>query len=236
MPDTASVQQQDQQLPALETLDWGRTAYAEALERQRERVSGRLEGRCGDALIFTEHEPVFTLGSRIGAEHHLVWREAELRERGIAVVRTNRGGDVTYHGPGQLVGYPIVSLERRRDLHGYLRTLEEVLIRALGGIGLAAHRRDGLTGVWMENRKIAALGVAVRRWVAWHGFALNVAADLEAFTGIVPCGIAASEGSVTSIEGELGRAVDMSEVKALIAVEFRGLFPEFLYSQDNAVR
>ena len=189
-------------LPA--TLDWGRTRHGAAWRRQEELVARRLAGEIGDTLVFTEHEPVFTLGLRRGAEVHIVW-DAEARARaGVEMVQTNRGGDVTYHGPGQIVGYPIVSLESRKDLHGYLRTLEEVLIRTLARFGLKAERRTGKTGIWLGTRKIAAIGVAVRRWVAYHGFALNVNPDLSHFSGIVPCGIGADDGTVTSMERELG--------------------------------
>src|SRR5690606_15550204 len=121
---------------------------------------------------------------------------------GIEVVQTNRGGDITYHGPGQLVGYLIVSLEKSRDLHRFLREMEQALINALGMIGLAAARRKGMTGIWLDKRKIAAMGVAVRQWVTCHGFALNVSNDLDPFGGIVPCGIDAKQGSVTSMEKE----------------------------------
>ena len=134
------------------------------------------------------------------------------------MVRTNRGGDA-YHGPGQVVGYPIVSLAHRPDLHAYLRFLEEVLINSLGCLGLAAGRRPGQTGIWLGSRKIAAIGVAVRRWVTYHGFALNVNPDLGHFAGIVPCGIPAKDGTVTSIQAELGRAPEAAEVKNILAAE-----------------
>jgi lipoyl(octanoyl) transferase len=143
-------------------------------------------------------------------------------------VKTNRGGDITYHGPGQIVGYPILSLATRKDLHAYLRFLEQVLINSIGAMGLAAARREGKTGIWLGQRKIAAIGVAVRRWVTYHGFALNVNANLSHFGGIVPCGITATEGTVTSMHAELGRPVDEAEVKTLLADEFQSLLPEFL--------
>jgi lipoyl(octanoyl) transferase len=211
---------------ALTILDWGRTRYAEAWARQVEQVEARIAGQVSDTLIFTEHEPVYTFGLRRGAEAHLVWDETRRQAAGIETVHTNRGGDITYHGPGQIVGYPIVDLSDRRDLHAYLRFLEQVLIDSVGQLGLTAARRDGLTGIWVGDRKIAAIGVAVRRWVAYHGFALNVAPNLEHFTGIVPCGIAASTGTVTSLAVELGRLVTMDEVKAVVAREFRQQWAE----------
>lgn len=215
-------------LPAYTTLDWGRTRYDVARGLQDELVTQRIAGEIGDTLVFTEHEPVFTLGLRRGTEQNLVWDAAELARQGIEVVKTNRGGDITYHGPGQVVGYPIVSLAARQDLHAYLRFLEQVLINSLGSLGLAAARREGKTGIWLGPRKIAAIGVAVRRWVAYHGFALNVAPNLTHFEGIVPCGISAADGTVTSLQAELGRTIDLAEVKAVLAREFWQLWPEFL--------
>jgi lipoyl(octanoyl) transferase len=213
-------------IPASTTLDWGRTAYAAAWRRQDELVAQRLAGEIGDTLVFTEHDPVFTLGLRAGAQANLVWDPARLGREGIAVVQSNRGGDITYHGPGQIVGYPIISLAERKDLHAYLRFLEQVLINSLGSLGLAATRREGKTGIWLGSRKIAALGVAVKRWVTYHGFALNVNVNLAHFQGIVPCGIGATDGTVTSLQAELGRKLDEAEVKAVLATEFWRLLPE----------
>lgn len=215
-------------IAALSLVDWGRTAYRAAWERQNALVAQRIAGAIGDTLVFTEHDPVFTLGLRTGAEAHLIWDAAQLAREGIATVKTNRGGDITYHGPGQIVGYPILSLASRQDLHAYLRFLEQVLIHSLGALGLAAGRREGKTGIWLGRRKVAALGVAVRRWVTSHGFALNVDPDLRHFQGIVPCGIGADDGTVTSLRAELGRAVDPAEVKNVLAREFTALLPEFL--------
>ena len=227
MPDTtATAQQTASPLPSAgTTLDWGRTRYATAWKRQDELVVLRLEGEIGDTLVFTEHAPVFTLGVRRGAEQNLIWDAAELARRGIEVVTTNRGGDITYHGPGQLVGYPIISLAPRQDLHAYLRFVEQVLINTVGTFGLAADRRAGKTGIWLGTRKIAAIGIAVKKWTTFHGFALNVNTDLADFAGIVPCGI--TDGTVTSMKLELGREVDSGEVKKVAATEFWRLLPEF---------
>ena len=205
-------------------LDWGRTRHADATARQLALVEDRLAGKAGDTLVFTEHEPVYTLGLRAGAAAHLLWDDAERARRGIGLEQTGRGGDITYHGPGQIVGYPIVSLAQSRDLHAYLRFLEQVVIDALAELGLAGTRRDGLTGIWIGPRKIAAIGVAARRWITYHGFALNLDPDLTPFSGIVPCGIPSAQGTVTSVAAELGRAPEAAKVKGLLADAFwRGL-------------
>lgn len=219
---------------AAATIDWGRTRYTDALARQVDLVSQRIAGDIADTLVFTEHDPVFTIGLRSGADTHLVWSPDRLAREGIEVVKTNRGGDITYHGPGQIVGYPIVSLAARRDLHAYLRLLEQVMIDALRHLGLAAARRDGKTGIWVGRRKIAAIGVAVRRWVTYHGFALNVQPQLEHFSGIVPCGIATSDGTVTSLAAELSQTPDAAEVKRLLAAEFWTQLPQLLATDHSA--
>lgn len=218
------------------TLDWGRTRHPDAQRRQEELVAQRIAGSVGNTLVFTEHEPVYTLGLRKGAADHLVWDKAQRQAAGVEVVQTNRGGDITYHGPGQVVGYPIVSLDAHRDLHAYLRFLEQVVINSLGSLGLAASRRTGKTGIWLADRKIAAIGVAVRRWVTYHGFALNVNPDLAPFGGIVPCGIAAADGKVTSIAQELPRCPALEEVKAVLADEFWTGFPVFLAAGQKVLR
>src|ERR1700712_3246659 len=197
-------------LPPPRNLDWGRTAYESAWKQQDALVAQRNAGIIGDTLVFTEHEPVYTLGVRKDSAAHLLWDAAELQTRGITLTQTNRGGDITYHGPGQIVGYPIVNLSSRKDLHAYLRLLEQVLINTVGTFGLAADRRPGKTGIWLGTRKIAAIGVAVKKWTAYHGFALNGNPDLPPFSGIVPCGI--PDATVTSMEIELGRTLDMTEV------------------------
>jgi lipoyl(octanoyl) transferase len=217
----------------LAVLDWGRTAYADALARQEALQAARLAGSAPDTLVFTEHEPVFTLGLRAGADQHLLWSAERLAAEGVALHPTNRGGDITYHGPGQLVAYPIVSLDARRDLHAYLRFLEDVLIATVARHGLAAARREGLTGIWIGERKLAAIGVSVRRWVTMHGLALNVSPDQRHFGGIVPCGIAAAEGTVSSLAAELGpRCPTLAQVAADLAEEFAARWPTFLAARD----
>ena len=210
---------------ACQILDWGRTFYEAAWEQQNELVAQRNAGEIGDTLVFTEHEPVYTLGVRHHSAEHLLWGADELRQRGITVTQSNRGGDITYHGPGQIVGYPIVNLTPRKDLHAYLRLLEQVLINTVGTCGLAADRRAGKTGIWLGPRKIAAIGIAVKKWTTYHGFALNVNPDLTPFGGIIPCGI--TDGTVTSMQQELGHSVDVAEVKQILAKEFQRLLPEF---------
>jgi lipoyl(octanoyl) transferase len=210
------------------TVDWGRTRYEDAWRRQEDLVAQRIAGTACDTLVFTEHEAVFTIGMRSGAEANLVWNDEQRAKEGVEVVKTNRGGDITYHGPGQIVGYPIISLAPRQDLHAYLRFLEQVMINSVGCVGLAATRREGKTGIWLGKRKVAAIGVAVKRWVTYHGFALNVNSNLQHFSGIVPCGIGAQEGTVTSLKAELGRECDLEEIKAILAREFWTLLPEFL--------
>ncbi len=188
----------------LDVLVAGRVPYRAALEWQRSLAQQRLDGRRNDLLLLLEHDPVVTLG-RTAASAHL------LRSDGIDVVEVERGGDVTYHGPGQLVGYPILDLTAyRQDLHWYLRTLEEALINALARLGIPAAREAGRTGVWTGGRKIASIGVHVKRWVTWHGFALNVTTDLTAFDRIVPCGI--SGVVMTSVTREGGRGTGEESV------------------------
>jgi lipoyl(octanoyl) transferase len=209
-------------------LDWGRTRYEAAWREQDTLVAQRIANAIPDTLVFTEHNPVYTVGLRSGADQNLVWSAAHLAREGIEVVKTNRGGDITYHGPGQIVGYPIVDLSPRKDLHEYLRFLEQVMVNTVGAFGLAATRREGKTGIWVGTRKVAAIGVAVRRWVAYHGFALNVNPDLAHFQGIVPCGISAAEGTVTSLQAELGHPVELAEVRDVLTRTFIAEWPGFL--------
>jgi lipoyl(octanoyl) transferase len=216
-------------------VDWGRTDYRAALARQAALVEARRAARAPDTLVFTEHDPVFTLGARPGAAKNVLWNAAALKKHGLAVVETTRGGDVTYHGPGQIVGYPVVSLEPRRDLHAYLRALEQTLINTLGCFGLATARRAGQTGVWVGRRKIAAIGVAARAWIAWHGFALNVDGDLAPYAGIVPCGLGPEIGEVTSLALELGdkNVPSKEEIKNVLAAEFWRQFQEYSQSRKQ---
>lgn len=208
---------------------WGRTSYAEALARQTELQAARLAGAAPDTLVLTEHDAVFTVGLRTGAAKHLLWDAPTLAREGVSVHDTNRGGDITYHGPGQLVAYPIVSIEARRDLHAYLRFLEDVLIATVARHGVVADRREGLTGIWVADRKLAAIGVSARRWVTMHGIALNVSPDLRHFGGIVPCGIAAADGTVTSLVAELGaRCPDLGRAGEDFAEEFISRWPAFI--------
>jgi len=206
----------------LDIVDWGHRGYEEAFAQQKALVASRRTGEIPDTLVFTEHAPVYTIGMRKGARQHLIWNEAQLKAQGLQVIHSNRGGDITYHGPGQVVGYPIISLQARRDLHAYLRDLEEVVIRTLSTFGLVAARRDGKTGIWLGERKICAIGVAVRTWITYHGFALNVNPNMDHFSGIVPCGI--TDGTVTSMQTELGTVIDLNVVKERLAVEFRRVF------------
>ena len=200
--------------------DLGRVPYREALEFQRRAVLARAAGACGDAIYFVEHEPVLTEG-RGGRAESLRASEAVLRARGVEVVPVERGGDITYHGPGQIVAYPILALAdlpSGRDLHRFLRDLEEVLIVTLAGYGIAAGRRPPYTGVWVQDRKVAAIGVAVRRWITFHGFALNLDPDLGHFDWIHPCGI--RHLGVTSMRALLGGAPPRAEVLARLRESF----------------
>jgi lipoyl(octanoyl) transferase len=183
-------------------LDLGLRGYAEALSFQRSLAAARIAKRVAhDVLVLVEHPPVITLGRSTKAGN-LLATDALLAARGVERFEVERGGDVTFHGPGQLVGYPIVDLtEHREDLHWYLRQVEEVVIRGVAPFGLAAGRDPGKTGVWTSGRKLASIGVHARQWVTWHGFALNVTTDLSYFDLMVPCGIADVE--MTSVEREL---------------------------------
>jgi lipoate-protein ligase B len=181
----------------------GTVPYADALALQRSLAQARIDGTLtDDVLLLVEHPPVVTIGRSTDKAHLLHSAEA-LAERGVELFEVERGGDVTFHGPGQLVGYPIIDLRgHREDLHWYLRQLEETLIRSLAMFGVPAERRAKLTGVWTNGRKIASIGVHAKSWVTWHGFALNVTTDLSYFDLMVPCGIADVE--MTSIAHELG--------------------------------
>ncbi len=207
----------------LEVTRLGQVEYARALDLQADLVRRRAAGEIPDQLLLLEHPHVVTLGSSAHRDHVLA-SDVQLRERGIELFETGRGGDVTYHGPGQLVGYPILRLgPGRRDLHRYLRDLEEVLIRALAAFGVLAGRAQGLTGVWTEGRKIAAIGIRVSSgWVTSHGFALNVEPDLDYFANIIPCGIHGRE--VTSLAECVGGRVPMAAVEDDVVSAFAEVF------------
>jgi lipoyl(octanoyl) transferase len=206
----------------------GLVSYADALELQRRLVEERKANLIPDQLLLLEHPPVITLGVKARNDRsHVLETPAALAERGIDVVETGRGGDVTYHGPGQLVGYPIIDLTPdRRDVHQYVRDLEEVLIRAVATFGIDAGRSAGLTGVWVGDAKLAAIGVRIARWVTSHGFALNVGTNLDHFALIVPCGI--SDKTVTSMEHLIGGPIAMEAVEAAVATSFAAIFGRLL--------
>jgi lipoyl(octanoyl) transferase len=200
----------------------GRVPYAEGLQIQEQLVAERQAGRIVDVLLLLEHEPVFTMGRNARAENVLLSPEA-LRSRGFQIFETGRGGDVTYHGPGQVVGYPILELPtERRDVHRYVRDLEEVMIRACAEYGITADRIAGKTGAWVGKEKIGAIGVRIARWVTSHGFALNVTNDLDPFALIVPCGI--RDHGVTSLSRLLGREVAVDEVARRLAAHVADVF------------
>ena len=207
----------------LEIRELGRVPYAEALALQERLRDARLDGRGRDTVLLLEHPDVITFGRGARSRNARLSDEA-LRAAGYQVVCVNRGGDVTWHGPGQLIGYPILDLERHgRDVHLYLRQLEGVLIDTLADFGIPARRRDGYAGVWLdESHKIASIGVGMRRWVTLHGFALCVSCDLSRFDAIVPCGLAGVE--MTSMERVLGRPVALAEVCERAAAHLRKAF------------
>ena len=208
----------------LEVRRLGVLGYADALAMQRALVDDRQAGRVGDLLLFVEHPHVLTLGVRgDGGRSHIVAASDVLAARGVEVHETGRGGDITYHGPGQVVGYPVIDLKPDRcDVHRYVRDLEDVLIRTAADYGIGARRITGLTGVWVGDEKLAAIGVRIGRWVTSHGFAINVSTDLDYFDLIVPCGIA--DRGVTSLARLLGRTIDRREMEDRIAVHFGNVF------------
>jgi lipoyl(octanoyl) transferase len=222
--------------------DLGTMPYAEAWDYQESLLQGnvqiktRIRNEDPDAgklstthyLLFVEHPPVYTLG-KSGHEENILLDESEREARGIRFFHTNRGGDITFHGPGQIVGYPILDLEKfETDIGKYLRNLEEMIIRTLADYGIRGERSKGETGVWIEpgipgrERKIAALGVRCSRWVTMHGFAFNINTDLSYFDGIIPCGIRNKQ--VSSLAGELGHPVDPEEVKSALKIHFEEVF------------
>jgi lipoyl(octanoyl) transferase len=229
-------------LPGCLSIDLGLIGYGEAYELQKRLVAARKAGAIGDVLLLCEHPHVITQG-RSGKREHLLASQRVLQQKGIEYFETSRGGDITYHGPGQIVGYPILNLAAiRRDVVWYVRMLEEVMIRTSADFGVAAHRERGKTGVWVEKRaatisrqraqsskrreeaaeKLGAIGVHISRWVTSHGFAFNVSTDLRYFDLIVPCGIA--ERKATSLERLLGRHLDRNEVAAGLEKHFVDVF------------
>ncbi len=195
----------------------GRLPYAEALALQKETVRRRVAKEIPDTLILVEHPPVITMG-KMAKQEHIVGRRDD-----VEVVTTSRGGDVTYHGPGQIVGYPIVDLTAiNLDLKKYLEGLEEVMIRSVAPYGIQAGRTPGMTGAWVGDRKIGAIGVRVEKWVTSHGFALNATTDLGGFDLIIPCGLQGK--GVTSIARETGRDVDLDELRRSVAANFGQVF------------
>lgn len=200
----------------------GRTRFSETWDLQHKLLGLRQRGQIEDVLLFTEHDHVYTIGKG-GDDNHLLATDEELTEDGTEVFHIDRGGDITYHGPGQVVGYPIIDLnDYSPDIHAYLRQLEEVLIVTLGSFGIEGAREEGMTGVWTGGEKIAAIGVKVSRWVTMHGFALNVNTDLLKFARIIPCGI--FHKGVTSMKQVLGKEIALAEVEHKLTESFASVF------------
>jgi len=196
--------------------------YNEAWQLQKDVLEARSNNLIEDTLFLLEHNNTYTLG-KIADKKHLISSEKFLNDNKISVYEIDRGGDITYHGPGQIVGYPIISLnDWQKDTHKYLRALEEVIIKTCGSYGLKAERNEKYTGVWVENRKIAAIGIKVKKWVTMHGFAFNVNTDLSLFKGIIPCGIEDKE--VTSVKKESGKSIDIEQVKENLLLNFKKVF------------
>jgi len=200
----------------------GRLDYQTAWDLQRELYEQRLAGEIEDTFLLTEHPHTYTLG-KSGQEENLVTDEFALKRQGIEVFRIDRGGDITYHGPGQIIGYPILDLHNHYlDVHRFLRDLEEVIIQTLAEYKINAGRVEGLTGVWVDGAKVAAIGVKVTRWITMHGFAFNVNTNLSYFGNIVPCGI--TDKPVTSMEKLLGSQLDYVEVQEKVCAKFGEVF------------
>jgi lipoyl(octanoyl) transferase len=207
---------------SLTYCDLGFIDYKEAWDLQQEIHSKRVSGEINDFILLLEHPNTYTLGKTAHKEN-LIGSEDYLKQNKILVYDIDRGGDITYHGPGQIVGYPIIDLNNWfKDTHKYLRALEEVIIKTCNGYGLNSERNPEHTGVWIAGRKIAALGIKVSRWVTMHGFAFNVNTDLNLFSGIIPCGI--RDKPVTSLKQELNRDISIKEVKENLLKNFIGLF------------
>jgi lipoyl(octanoyl) transferase len=215
-------------MPMLRITDLGLLTWSNAYALQQRLVAARKAGAIDDVLLFCEHPHVLTLG-RNASQKNLLASENVLRQKNVELRETNRGGDITYHGPGQIVGYPVLSLDNiRRDVHWYVRTLEEAMIRASADLGITAFRIPGKTGIWVRppgnipEEKLAAIGVHISRWVTSHGFAFNVSTDLRYFDLIIPCGIA--DRKATSLEKLLHRNVALDEVKPRLAHHLAQLF------------
>jgi lipoyl(octanoyl) transferase len=201
----------------------GLVPYADGLELQRRLVEDRKADRIPDTLLLLQHPHVLTVGVKKDGRSHILATPERLSALGVDVFETGRGGDVTYHGPGQLVGYPILNLDPdRRDVHQYVRDLEEVMIRVCADYGLVAGRVKGFSGAWIADEKIGAIGVRISRWITSHGFAFNVSTEIDFFNLIVPCGIA--DRGVTSLAAKLGRAPEMAEVEDCLISRFSAVF------------
>jgi lipoate-protein ligase B len=200
-------------------LDLGKSDYNDAWELQKKLQSQRISGQIDDQLLLVEHFPVYTLGKNTPREH-LLTKESD----NISIIQTDRGGDITFHGPGQLVGYPILDLNQyKRSITWYMRELEQLIIDVLKEYDISAERKKGLTGTWVKDKKIAALGVRISKWVTMHGFSLNINPDLKYYKGIIPCGI--TDYGVTSMSDLLGNDVpDMSEIKETLVQHFIAKF------------
>ena len=206
----------------LSYCDLGFIDYKEAWDLQKEVFELRHKSKVSDVLFLLEHPHTYTLG-KVADKKNLISSQEYLDKNNISVYEIDRGGDITYHGPGQIVGYPIINLnEWKNDTHKYLRALEEVIIKTCAHYGLIGSREPKYTGVWIEDRKVAAIGIKVSRWITMHGFAFNVNTDLSLFSGIIPCGI--SDKDVTSIQRELKRKIEIDEVKALLVKNFKEIF------------
>lgn len=219
----------------LEIRRLGLVAYAEGLALQHRLVEDRKAGRIPDQLLLLQHAPVITLGVKARDDRsHLLATAATLAAEGIELFETGRGGDITYHGPGQLVGYPILDLKPDRcDVHRYVRDLEEVMICAAASFGVTATRVPGLTGAWVGDDKLAAIGVRIARWITSHGFAFNVSTNLRHFSLIVPCGLAGK--GVTSLNTLTGRAVPMEELETVMAQSFAAVFDRLPLAASSAM-
>ncbi len=216
MPAGAQIVERICDLIVLDSLPYG-----DAVKLQEEHVTAVASGAAHEKLILLQHPPVITLGRGFHPEN-LLFDASWLAGQGVSVVESGRGGDVTYHGPGQVVGYPILNISEHPDLHLYLRNLEELMIRCVADFGITAHRETGMTGAWVEKEKIGAIGVRVSRWVTSHGFALNVNTELKYFDYIIPCGI--KQHGVTSLQKLLGREVEISRVHDSLVSHFQEIF------------